>query len=138
MSEARSRRARVRPHADGDLDGDLYLVCWEPTILQHITPRPADDGRNAHTLSTEVFVAEDSQMVKSDDTWLAQVQAHLAATSALRENAHKGRLYNKMKRMQLEHGFDHPDARAYGEAYVQALERPKHGKAIKLPEHLHY
>ena len=45
---------------------------------------------------------------------------------------------NKMKKVQLEHGFDHPDARAYGDAYVQALERPKHGKAITLPPHLHY
>jgi len=125
--------------ADGDLDGDLYLVCWERTILQHITPRPADELSNgAAADATAVFVAEDAQLVANDETWLAQVQAHLADTAALRESAHKGRLYNAMRRVQLEAGFDHPDARAYGEAYVQALERPKHGKAITLPKHLHY
>ena len=25
--------------ADGDLDGDLYFVCWDATLLSHIRPR---------------------------------------------------------------------------------------------------
>jgi len=140
--------------ADGDLDGDLYLVCWELDILRNINIKPVDvdqtssssfsspscdELKTSSRSSSTVFLAEDSEMLCNDDTWLEQVQAHLIDPSVLGEsNKHMRQLYKRMVKVQLERGYGHPDARALGDAYVQALERSKHGKAITLPVHLHF
>ena len=141
--------------ADGDLDGDLYMVCWDPTILEHITPRPlpasvgagaaaegapeAVDISEAHSReATDVLVAEDTCKLECDETWLEQVQAHLTDVSKLGERRLTGRLYKQMEKRQVAHGMDDPDALALGAAFVQSLERPKHGKAIRLPARLHH
>lgn len=153
--------------ADGDLDGDLYLVCWDPNILSHITPRDltiatqdakGTNANNSHVDGAEgaspssraaktsvalapepadVLVPEDATPLVNDDTWLAQVQEHLTDVSKLGERRLTGRLYKQMEKRQVEHGMDDADALALGAAYVQSLERPKHGKAILLPAHLH-
>ena len=137
--------------ADGDLDGDLYLVCWEPTILGHIKPvdsdcqQPSSPGRDDdeepvnHSGTSTIFLAEDSEMLCNDDTWLEQVQAHMTdPSSCFGESKHVGKLYRRMVEVQEKQGYNHPDARALGDAYKKSLERSKHGKAIQLPVHLHY
>ena len=50
---------------------------------------------------------------------------------------HCGQLYNAMERRAIAHGMDDEEALALGAAYKQALEREKHGGAIRLPAHLH-
>ena len=143
--------------ADGDVDGDLYLTCWEPTILArieatpppHEPPPPPEASVAAPTadapvdapvdaLPLAVLLPEDAQMVARDGSWLEQVQAHLTDPSVLGEQALTGKLYKQMEKRAHELGdINHPDVVALGKAYVQSLERPKHGKAITLPAHLH-
>ena len=83
-------------------------------------------------------MAADNDPVVTGDGWLDQVQQKMLDSSVFGERALIGKLYNRMDKIASSHelGMDHPDARAFGAAYVQALEREKHGGAIELPEHL--
>ena len=129
--------------ADGDLDGDLYLTCWDTNMLSHITPRVEQGvkGGGSDGVARErwpALLAADNDPVVTGDGWLDQVQQKMLDSSVFGERALIGKLYNRMDKIASSHelGMDHPDARAFGAAYVQALEREKHGGAIELPEHL--
>jgi len=122
--------------ADGDVDGDLYFVCWRPAILEHVKPRPpVTPAEMAGLPAAEVLLPEDTATC-GGDSWLEQVQAYQTDLTALQELPLKGKLWVAMERVVDEHGIDHPDAHAFGAAFAEALERPKHGKAVHLPAHL--
>ena len=127
--------------ADGDLDGDLYFTCWDLDITSNVVSRalPSQEGQEVQL--PPVLMAEDSTSLNSlpaagELNWLEQVQAFLCDTGTVAEGALIGQIYNLHERCAEEKGLDDADALAYGAAYVQALEREKHGGAICLPARL--
>lgn len=117
--------------ATGDLDGDLYLVCWDETLLNFMKPAPlvdqpmTDDG---------VLRAGESK-----DTWLADaLDLMVDAGQANNVGQLVGALYTLGEKVadRSPDGLNHVDAISFFEAYNQALEYKKHGRKIVLPEHL--
>ena len=116
----------------GDLDGDLYLVCWDAAICESVRPVPLAPPAEQHIVSS-VLLPEDKAPIHNDSTWLEQVQAAMMSNTAPQEQGLVGWLYNASAKHD---DMSHPDAEAYADAYNQALERQKHGCAIQLPAHL--
>ena len=123
--------------AQGDLDGDLYFICWDKHVINHVQQRELVAGVDEPAYMYPAFVPEDKQPIRTGETWLAQVQDKLSDLSLVGEKSHVGRLYKAMERRAIENGMDDDEALALGAAYTQALEREKHGGAIHLPTHLH-
>ena len=125
--------------ADGDLDGDLYFVCWDATLLSHIRPR--EPTGEAEMPSYPTVLRPDKQPISRGDEWLAQVQEKLADLSMAEDNRYVGKLHNMMVRrleeLGYENGMDDPDVQALGMGYTQGLVHDKHGGGIQLPTHLH-
>lgn len=127
--------------AQGDLDGDLYFVCWSEDLLEGLPHRdpsaplrvPADQSAQSAKRISASKAATDGA---SSGSWLAAVQAHITDAWVLLEVKEIGRLCNEWKKVAEEHGLEHPDAIALGRAYEQSLERGKHGVEVQLPEHL--
>lgn len=47
-----------------------------------------------------------------------------------------GKLFRKMEKLYDKHGMDDVDGRLLADAYLIALDNPKHGGKIQLPAHL--
>jgi hypothetical protein len=134
--------------AAGDCDGDYYFVCWDSTVLEHMRTCEVGAGRNVVERDADAKSAEGNGQVEIKEkstteadfamNWLAHAHAHMTDARALAEQMLVGKLYNAMKRRadNSQDGLAHPDARALGEAYVQAIDRGKHGDEIQLPQHL--
>ena len=117
--------------AKGDLDGDLYVICWDESIIEHLSRRT----------ELEPFVPGRAQARKRDasDGWLGRAQAHLRDPITLQEGKEIGRYYTawqKAVKAAGPGGVADADAIALGEAFAQTLERGKHGGVINLPSHL--
>ena len=122
--------------ADGDLDGDLYFVCWDVALTRHIRPRelPGDEEEDRRY---PAMVAADTQRISKGREWLSEVQEKLRDLSIFGDQRLVGRLYNEMLKRFEKHGMDNVDVQALGVAYTQGLMREKQGCAIELPRHLH-
>jgi ribosomal protein L24 len=117
--------------ASGDLDGDLYFVCWDEGILSHVSPPsplplppPASEPQ-----------ASQQNLRNSPETgWLERAQNIMLDVPRLRDiDAVIGKLYNFAK------SYEDPsdlEAVAFGNAYKQALETGKHGTKPDLPKAL--
>ena len=122
--------------ASGDLDGDLYFICWNSELLQHITTDPLE----------EVFLEEEGEeekigtRVHSCDNWLTEAQNMMIDLTAVEElGALTGQLYRLSQKAADNSQFfmRDRDAVAFGNAFNKALEYQKHGGKIQLPAHLH-
>lgn len=118
--------------AEGDLDGDLYFVCWDENIICSLKQRSL-----SHVLYTPTQPKQQSKSSRNPN-WLRDAQAHMTDPSAKEEYAFIGKLYKEMEKLHVSspQGMDDPDAIAYANAYVNALNRGKHGVEIDLPRHL--
>ncbi len=123
--------------ANGDLDGDIYFVCWDEVILSHIKPEP---------ISNEELMADSEKAVSKEVTknmkWFDEAQEHISRIqSSVDLQELTGKLYKKAEQKADENKSDlfirHPDAVAYATAYKQSLDIKKHGGLITLPQHLH-
>jgi RNA dependent RNA polymerase len=118
--------------AGGDLDGDLYFICWHYDILQEIKAEPIMEeivqtiGKPSKCTANE-FWFEDAQQ-------LAQSTMNYHAMGCL-----TGKLYTLSHKAADESavGIHDPDAIAFGDAFKNALDFAKHGGRIELPLHLH-
>ena len=120
--------------ARGDLDGDLYPVCWDETILAHICELEQTDPAPAAAKPESV---KPKSEVPTDDTgWLRRMQAHITSPAVLRESAEIGKYYGAWMREVQAAGMAGEDAVRLGEAFAQTLERGKHGGDIELPSYL--
>eukprot|EP00980_Cylindrotheca_fusiformis_P019273 scaffold6591_cov106-Cylindrotheca_fusiformis.AAC.3 len=117
--------------ANGDLDGDLYLVCWDKEILDSMTAAPLqdkisdDDGK----LTTMPY----------NPDWYSDAQDIMVDAGLNNEIGFlTGKLYKLGEKYadNSESGLKDPDANAFYSAYNQALEYKKHGRPIALPNHL--
>ena len=118
--------------ADGDLDGDLYLVLWNTTLLKQIRQRPLV----AEEVVPRQGRSHDAPVQRS--TWFRAAQEELIRPERLANMALVGWLYTQMEKIhEVSPKFmDDEDAVAYAKAYKQALDYPKRGGQIYLPEHL--
>jgi RNA dependent RNA polymerase len=126
--------------AKGDLDGDLYLVCWDEQVLSFIQAEPLvdepseDDDAAAHAIMSQL---------EEDPEWFRNAQNVMIDARLVNDMSRlTGKCYKLAesiadaacnKRLMLRH----PDAMALMQAYTDALEFKKHGGKIMLPLHLH-
>jgi len=118
--------------ASGDLDGDLYLICWDDELLSLMNKVPKlvdqlieDDGILKIVPSNPMWL-EDAHTLMSDATTVTDIGALI------------GKLYTKSMKVAKESDLEKadPDAAAFADAYNEALEYKKHGRPIRLPIHL--
>ena len=131
--------------ANGDLDGDLYFVCWDREVLaslKHAGMVEAMRYEQNTEPSTEPYEGRKAAAAPPENKqWLEKAQELMmdcARTSEIRSLISK--LYNLSCKTadNHKHGqfMHHPDARAFAAAYAAALDYQKHCKPIPLPEHL--
>jgi hypothetical protein len=118
--------------ARGDLDGDLYFICWDEVILSQMTD------------VDEMFdkPLEDDGILKvfpSNPSWLSDAHEFMIQAGFANEMQRLvGTLYRlseKIARKSCLKKKD-PDAVAIANAYEEALEFKKHGRPIQVPRHL--
>ena len=136
--------------AAGDLDGDLYLVCWDRNIVSHVKPREkpkrtssnCSSSRSSSSSSAVIASGTNAHRrrdpIQRDPNWFAKVQAYFMEDCIINDHQQIGKFYVQMQKIQDTSplGWDDPDARILADAYLQALDRPKHGNEIVLPDHL--
>lgn len=116
--------------ANGDLDGDLYLVCWDKEVVECMSAHPLVDqpAEDNGKLST----------VPSNPHWFDEAQDVMIENLKFEMSSLIGALYKLAEKIanKSEQKLNDPDALALFEAYNQALEYHKHGRPICLPRHL--
>ena len=165
--------------AAGDLDGDLYFICWDAEILSYIRPRPQPkltgaasatgtivssnhnyDGDSSTTEKLSVIDicrklqgGNQGKLVKEgvirveprhkyvdnkSPNWFSELQQYLIANSHVSDQALVGKMYQQMSKIHKESplGMDDPDAVAFANAYLAAIDRGKHSIDVMLPDHL--
>ena len=116
--------------SSGDLDGDLYFVCWDGVILSHIQAEPIVD----EPAIPEAPTASSDNPTRTG--WLAEAHSIISNVQE-RNDLEKltGRLYHES--IKAADDKDLRRAEAYSEAYKEALDFRKHGRSIHLPARLH-
>jgi hypothetical protein len=119
--------------AKGDLDGDLYFICWNKVVLDHVKAVPIQDTKQQDK-------GDDNVRKLPNDNWLSNAQKLMTDGSSLLDlEAITGKLYSLSKKA----ADDSPlflrdrDAVSFARAYKQALDIGKHGGKIALPTRLH-
>ena len=119
--------------AKGDLDGDLYLICWDDVILSYMKAAPLEDRE-----------MEDDGILKTtghpNANWLIEAQDLMMDAGKLNQMGKlTGKVYRLGEKMadSSDEGLKNADSAAMFEAYTQSLEYKKHGCEIRLPLHLH-
>lgn len=120
--------------SDGDLDGDLYWICWNEDVVKHIAMHemiPAAASADRHKKTTGSHKALGCN-------WLRDAREYMLSDNAMKTKRLIGKLYRAGEEVadKSEQGLHHPDAKAYFRAYAQAIDAGKHGNKIDLPEHL--
>ena len=112
--------------AQGDLDGDLYFVCWNFEILSHCKavrsvglPLNRRDDAPASTPLVNPHWWRDGQERMSDLPRLASMDSLIC------------QLYHTWKQKDTKGDFVY-----FGRAYKNALDIGKHGGCVFLPHHL--
>jgi len=121
-------RAMPELIAGGDLDGDLYFVCWDKVILSELCPIPITRDELVQTVE-EVREAQYNQdWFDNGQTYISKVPTHHLGIDRL-----VCHFYNKANKVL---DLRNPDAVSYSRAFKQALEVKKHGDRIFLPQYL--
>ena len=129
--------------ANGDLDGDLYFVCWSKEILSQlydvepIDDVPDDDPSNPSI--NKPMTAPNTSTLNND--WLSKAQEQMTDMNTLVEQDRFISVLwgcsKKVAKDNPEDGARHLDAKAYGYAYHESLDIGKHGGKVPLPLRLH-
>ena len=120
--------------ANGDLDGDLYFMCWNAELLSYITT----DSIAQVELEDDVSANE----AQPNENWLANAQKMMVDSIALENDFGKltGKLYNLAQELADKSSLfmRDPDVAAFAHAFNCALDYKKHGGRVALPAHLHH
>ena len=125
--------------AEGDLDGDLYFVCWSNEIITSVSSlQPELSGMKVDDPGHPSSETPRDLPVQSEE-WLSRAQ-HVAGNLAtvLDMQIVIGLLYNASKDLANEssQSFGDRDAISLGKAFIKAIDLQKHGGKVPLPEHL--
>jgi hypothetical protein len=119
--------------ANGDLDGDLYFVCWDAEILGHVKAEAI--------VNVDLDLEMGDNGPSDDENWLENAQQLMVDPTRYGEQGQLvGKLYklaSKAADENTELFMNDPDAMAFARAYSEALDYRKHGRNISLPFHLH-
>ena len=129
--------------ANGDLDGDLYFVCWSKEILSQLckVKKIVDvrDDSSSPSINKPIMTTQTTNTLNND--WLSLAQQQMTDMNTLVQQARLisvlWRYSKKVAKDNPDMGAQHSDAQAYGNAYHQALDIGKHGGKVSLPSHLH-
>jgi hypothetical protein len=114
--------------ARGDLDGDLYFICWKRDILNQLD--------NVQRAKGEIDDGVLSQGLYNSD-WFQAAQSAAANVQRMASMYELiGKLYSARKKLFQECGPECPDATAFGYAYKDSLEIAKHDRKVRLPQYL--
>ena len=115
--------------ADGDLDGDLYFVCWNKTILAAINSIPITDDELATPLGTQAKEKQyNPEWFDQTQRFLAVAPTHYAGIDIL-----VGKFHNLWKKVA---DINDASAICFASASKQALDLKTHGGLIYLPSRL--
>jgi hypothetical protein len=126
--------------AAGDLDGDLYFVCWNKTILRHIVPSQSIEDAVTSTDCLPKLADDTKKALPYNENWLDDARELMMQTQ---EKEHvgqlTGQLYKAAERLVIKaaSNIHSDDFKALANAYKQSLDLAKHGVSIPLPHHLH-
>lgn len=127
--------------SNGDLDGDLYFICWNHDIVSKVKSRPLEQviemmrttkkpsySKKVLRYTTEKDFFHCAQMLMTN--WKEYQNLYL--------------LISKLYFLSVEaadadkvNGLDNVDAICFADAYCMALEYEKHGELVYLPKRLH-
>jgi hypothetical protein len=117
--------------AQGDLDGDLYFVCWNKEILSFIE---SDAGA---FLPSPSKGDESAKFLSWSDNWLHDGQDLMRDVHSLTDHDTLMRkLYKLWQELFTGSTDDARDATDAGLAYKQSFDIGKHGRQVDLPAHL--
>jgi hypothetical protein len=111
--------------ASGDLDGDLYFVCWNENVFEHVKPTEPD-----HQAMIEE--SDEEQQSPWNENWFSDAQGVTASVARL---VTINKLISSLFR-QSEKSTDAPSSLAFAQAYKASLELEKHGRPVALPRNL--
>ena len=117
--------------ADGDLDGDLYFICWHQNVLEHAHILP---------LNPTVPQAASQRIFPNEENWFSQAQDRMIdARSGQLLGQIIGKLWSKATSIAKDSDdfTKNEDFKAFAAAYKEALKIGKHGGKIYLPKRLH-
>ena len=115
--------------ADGDLDGDLYFVCWNKTILAAMNSIPITDDELATPLGTQAKEKQyNPEWFDQTQRFLAVAPTHYAGIDIL-----VGKFHNLWKKVA---DINDASAICFASASKQALDLKTHGGLIYLPSRL--
>jgi hypothetical protein len=130
--------------AHGDLDGDLYFVLWDKSMVESVPM--TDIKKLERTVGLSQKRKRDSRRraairagenADSNGNWFDLMQdAIVDVALSVRISKLIGILYNEAKAELESSDCVYEDYVAYGKAFKKALDLNKHGDAIELPEHL--
>jgi hypothetical protein len=111
----------------GDLDGDLYFVCWDKDIVANVKPK----------LSAELSMEPKAKKIPyRNPNWFRDLQEFLVTENDC-GTGKISKLYRAMEsKLKETDDMDHPDYVALAEAYIEQIDNCKHGGEINLPAHL--
>eukprot|EP00173_Palmaria_palmata_P003229 Plantae.Rhodophyta-Palmaria_palmata.ctg3366.p4 GENE.Plantae.Rhodophyta-Palmaria_palmata.ctg3366~~Plantae.Rhodophyta-Palmaria_palmata.ctg3366.p4 ORF type:complete len:142 (-),score=26.72 Plantae.Rhodophyta-Palmaria_palmata.ctg3366:1273-1698(-) len=115
--------------ADGDLDGDKYMICWASAFLRHLTYKTYEDV----PMEPEDPKPCSSSIVRSKN-WLKEMQNFIVQSAG--EQKDVGELIGKLYYLGANKDIDDLDANAFSLASKKSIDYRKHGKPITLPAHL--
>ena len=139
---ANPKNSSVRPLpetiAGGDLDGDLYFICWDSVILNSLTQPDIQKSMKQNQYVGTMKPKDQSH--KGSPKWLQEAQEMMIDTPRMKSISElTGKLYNlsvTTAKESNQHMHD-DNARAFAQAYKDALDMAKHGSTVHLPAHLH-
>lgn len=117
--------------SEGDLDGDLFFVCWDTQITDHIEERRLPAYFKGSS-------SKSSYSMSGADSWMQAAQRYFDDDRILEESAIVSKVYGAWNKVVREspRGMDDPDAIGWAKGYLQALDFAKHGLTISLPANL--
>jgi hypothetical protein len=115
--------------ADGDLDGDLYLVCWNRNMVDALSIDSVEK-------STEMMVDEEQTLRAWNASWFEDSQDKMSDIPNF-VSIHKliGHLYGLWSD-EMEKDPSSAKAKYLGRAFKVSIDVAKHGVKIPLPSHL--
>jgi hypothetical protein len=119
--------------AGGDLDGDLYLVCWNEEIVSHI--RPVEKVEFPDDCEHVGKIVDEDEITNSKN-WLAEAQDFMLDADRYRQiNILTGKLYSASGKVADEsEDFMHDKlAIQLARAYKLSLDLQKHGGRLRVP-----
>ena len=118
---------------EGDLDGDLYFICWDENIITHCSiPININEDADCNDNKDNRGFSFSEDNCESDEDWLKKAQQVMADPRNKCDKKWTGKFYTELKSGK----HSDTDNFSLAKAYKQCIDGQKHGGEIKLPDSL--